>query len=129
MEKKTLEIEADSVDEAYALAEHQVPEGFAVTSRRVISDGGTPKEAKGVGTTEQEAESEARKAMPKSAFDVNVRIENAPEHRKLTVEAFEENEARTYAQKELSSGEQIQSVSVLQEGSKGFLGLFKKPHT
>lgn len=123
----TVEVEADSLEEARRQVKSQIPPGLSILSERIISDG-KPKTAKGVSETTAEARARAQTRIPNGADVVAEKMLSTPERKVLTVEAFDEESARVQAENQSGSTALIKAVKLLASGSKGFLGIRRKPN-
>jgi len=136
--EKTIEVGANSLDEARDELKSQLPEGFQIISEQVISDG-TLQTIKGLGSTAEAAFIELQSKVPKGAEIVEKREiwkkelgASAQKTIKLTVAALDEQSARSNAEqsaKERSSNEiTVRSITLVIGGKKGFLGIGRRPN-
>jgi len=131
MTDKTIEIEAETLEEAREQVKSQIPEGLHLLSEQVISDG-KPQTVKVLGNTLEAALANAQGKIPNNA-DVIDKKETAPEQRviRVTVEAFDEQIAKSNAEWEAlqqNKAMTVQNVKLVVVGQKGFLGIGKKPN-
>lgn len=131
MAEKIIEIEADSLKEAREQLKSQIPEGSQVLSERVVSDG-KPQTVKTSGDTMEAALAQAQSKIPPNA-DILEKKESIPEQKaiKIIVEAFDEQSAKSKAEQKVKQRSvnmvTVQTVRLVAAGSKGFLGIGKKP--
>lgn len=123
-EEDTYEIqsEADTIDEAKKLLESQVPEGLGIVAYNVLADG-RPKTVTGQGDSTEEAFTEAISRIPANTDIIEKREVTASECSIQTVEAFDEATAKRAVR-----GGFVQNVKLVTPGSKGVLGIGKKPN-
>jgi len=128
MIEKTIEVEAVSLDEAREQINSQVPKGFHVIMEQIISDG-KPQTAKSYGDTTEAALAKGESNIPNNADILEHKVLSTPQQKIVTIEAFDEHIARSRARaSQTSKGEEIKSVEMTSPGSKGFLGIGKKPN-
>jgi len=125
-EPQTVEIEATSLNEAQELLEKKVPEGLAVLSRQILSDG-KPVTLEAIADTEQDALADCRKRLPENAVVVDKKVDAKSSTRTLVFQADDEESARENAKTKMSDADTIKNLRVRDPGSKGFLGIGKKP--
>jgi hypothetical protein len=128
MKTQVLEVEADSLEEAYSQAQAKVPEGLTILSREILSDG-KQHSCKGSGETTEAALAEARSNVPEAAAIVQETELQAPRYSVLEIQAFDEETARIQAKTEIEEGARIEKLEVKSEGKRGFLGIGKQPNT
>ena len=130
MANRTIEAEADTLEEARAKLKAQTPEGYQLVSEKILSDG-APKTVEGVGDTSEEAFAKARAMIPAGASVLESRERQPAEHKAITVEAS--SEAAAYvraveeARKQYGSFALVHSVKLSVPGKKGVMGIGKKP--
>lgn len=125
---ETIEVEADSLEEAREQVRSQIPEGFSLLSEEIISDG-LPTTVEVVADTLDEALEKAQAALPDGAHILGQRELAVPERIAITVEAFTETGARMEADHRLGAGKAVvKSVRMTAAGSRGFLGFGKTPN-
>jgi hypothetical protein len=131
MNKGIIEIEGESLEEARAQVKAQIPEGFRLLSEEVISDG-THKAVKAMAETIETAFERARREVPEDADIVRERELTKPEHKTIIVEAFDEESAQASAKLEVrnqfSDTGLFKELKLVTPGSKGFLGIGRKPN-
>jgi hypothetical protein len=131
MSEQIIEFEADSLVKAREQLEAKKSEGFHILSERIISDG-TPKTVQASADTIEAAFSKAQTEIPGSAEIIEKKELASPLHKKAIIKAFDEEtagtEAETMSTKELGKFGKFRSQHLIARGSKGFLGIGKKPH-
>lgn len=129
--RQTIEVEADSLEEARSQLNSQIPEGLILLSESILSDGKLQK-VEAVAETREAAFAEAQTRLPSNAEVLEKKVITAPEQKTITVEAFDEQIAmsivRSKAHRELGNAVIVKGVKLILTGSKGFLGIGKKPH-
>jgi len=127
-EDKQVRATADSIEEARAKIQEQVPEGMSVISEKILSDG-KPQVIEALGDSVDAAFQRALSKKPDGADVSDQRTVAEPQTRAVTIEAFEEAVAREQGQTRLSENGKVLKVSMKTTGRRGFLGIGKKPHT
>ena len=153
-EGRTFEVEADSLKEAEKEVNSRLPKGLQLLSRKIISDG-KPKMSLGIAETIEAAFQEARSGLPSSAIVTEDKILVPPGITTIMVDALDERTARSRARYEgcvsalqiihglvnerryeaLAFGGRINEsvrsgkLTLKSSGSKGFLGMGKKPNS
>lgn len=122
-----IEVEAESLDEARKQVESQLPQGFFVCSEKVISDG-KPRTEKGIAETIEDAYARAQSVVPSGATVVETKELARPERKVYTVEAYDEQSAGVRAKNKSGGTAIIKAIRLVTSGSKGFLGIGKKPN-
>lgn len=127
---KTIEAEADTIEEARAILQTQLPDGFRIKSERIISE---PQQTSvtGRGATEEEALADARAQVPSDARITFTRTLGQPARKKISIAAYDDAEAKAKAnrQTENDAGIIVESVEFTSPGRKGVLGVGRKPNT
>jgi hypothetical protein len=131
MRERVIETEAESLEKARTRLESRIPEGFLLLSERVLSDG-RPRTVTATADTAAEAFAEALNAVPEGADVVGRRELASPERRVMTVEAFDEESAKSQlrlrAETELGSAAVFEGFKLATAGRKGVLGIGKTPN-
>lgn len=127
MTEKTIEIEADSLNRAKQQVRSQIPAGLHLLSEKVISDGKS-KTVKAKAETTEEAFTKAQAKVPKDANVIKKEEITAPSHRVITIEAFDEQSARSQLKGQIGKTAIIKFIKLVGLGNKGFLGIGKKPN-
>ena len=127
MSEELIEVEADSLEEARQQVISQIPEGLHVLSEKVISDG-LPKTIKAIAETTEEAVVKAQGDIPNNAEVIEKKEVTAPKQKVITVGAFDEQSARVLMRGKTAQIEMIKSLRLIMPGTRGFLGLGKKPN-
>lgn len=127
MSEQTIEVQADSLEEAKEKIRAQIPEGLQLLSEEVISNG-KPKIIKCTSDTLEAAFETARSKIPVGADVVGRKELSAPEKKVITVEADDEQTARVQAERQIGSTERVEGITLIELGKKGLLGIGKKPN-
>src|SRR5437763_9058696 len=129
MPEKVIELEADTLEEARAQVKSQIPEGLHLLSEQIISDG-IPTTIKVVAETTEAAFAKAQGNIPTNVnvIETDVTEITAPKQRVITIEAFDEQGARTLLKGKLAPNEIIKNLKLAVQGAAGFLGFGKKPN-
>ena len=129
MSEQWIEVEAGSLEEARELLKSQVPEGLYLISERVISDGSV-QTIKAYADSTETAFAKARSEVPEGAEIVKETKHADPKREGCTVEAADEESARSVATSQVSSrhGKEatVEDLRLVAEGKKGFLGIGRK---
>jgi hypothetical protein len=126
MTNTVLEIEADSLQSARQQAKAQVPAGLYMLSETILCDGKESR-VKAVADSASAALEKARKEVPEGAEIVSEKELVPASHKSIEVEAFDEQAATSLAKQKIDSTARIEGIMVKTAGSKGFLGMGKKP--
>jgi tetratricopeptide (TPR) repeat protein len=128
---QTLEVEADTVADARTQSLSQIPPGFQVLAEHILVDG-NPKMLSAAGETIEQAFANAQHELSPTVEVIARKELSAPERRRITVEAFDENSALATAESQLREqfgpNWSIQGLKLNTGGTKGFLGMGKKPN-
>ncbi|MCI0392608.1 MAG: hypothetical protein MOB07_28070 [Acidobacteria bacterium] len=124
---QTIEVEADSIEEARKKAKSQIPRGFHLDSEKIISDGAA-KSLTFTAQTIEEAFAKAQNEIPPGLDILEKRVLAAPERRVITIMEFDEQAARIEAEKQISATATVESLKLTATGRKGFLGIGKTPN-
>ena len=131
MSEQWIEVEADSLEEARELLKSQVPEGLYLISEQVISDGSV-QTIKAYADSVEAAFAKACSEVPEGAEIVKETKLADPKREGFTVEAADEESARSVATSQASSrfGKEatVENLRLVAEGKKGFLGVGRKPN-
>lgn len=125
--RRTVEVEAPSLEDAMKQIEGQVGEGQRVITHTILADGKVHT-ARGGAESIDEAFEDAQKRVPAGAEEVDRTVATFPGVRYVEVVAFDEAAARTLAHGQLQRTEAVRTVEQTEPGAKGFLGLGKKPN-
>lgn len=125
---RTMEIEADTLEQAINAIKQRMPEGCSCLSKTVLCDGTEQCISTSEPTTE-EAFDRARKQVPANAAIVSEIEKSPPVTQKTRVEADNEEEARAYIQKQFS-GRVLESINIalVSTGRKGLWGIGRSPN-
>jgi len=124
MTEETIEIEADSLEEARSKA----PAGCRLIAEEILSDG-RPQSVEGMAETTEVAFQQARAKLPAEVEVLGQREVVSPGQKSLQIAAFDEAEARSLAQRRLDAGGEILGIRLGNLGRKGFLGIGSQPNT
>ena len=127
MTERTIEVEADSIDEARKRVKSQIPQGLQIVTEEILSDGVT-RSVKGVADTPDAASREAESKLPAEAEVVERRVQQAV-RQVVTVDAFDEATARINVEQGLTPPARVEEVALKKPGKKGIFGMGKKPNT
>jgi hypothetical protein len=127
MAERIIEVEAGSLEEARKQAESQVPEGLRVVSEMILSDG-KPKSIMGVADTIGAAFEEAENKLPSGVEVVDRQQIQKPMRRAVTVEAADEQSARTQVEQGIAKNARVEEVTLKKLGKKGVFGMGRKPN-
>jgi hypothetical protein len=122
----SVEIQADSLEKARELINSKLPEGFSVISEHIV-DYGKPKSTKCYADTLDEAYNKALKKV-KDLVITKRKDVTKPELKTLTIEAFDEDNAKEKALKLNGKSAVIKNIQLISQGKKGFLGFNKIPN-
>jgi hypothetical protein len=124
---QSIEVEADSLLEARKKIQPRIPEGFAILSERIISDGKIESIINKADTIET-AYKEALNKLPPDTEVVEKRELVTPYRKNVVVEAFDEQSASTKFRNEISKTAIVADVKLTKQGKKGIFGRGKKPN-
>lgn len=127
MADKTIEIEAETLEEAREQVKSQIPEGVSVLSEKVISDG-KPKTTRAAADTTEAAFVKAQSEIPTNADILEKKELTAPELKVTAVEDFDEQSAKARLQSQIGNTAIIKALRLITSGKQGFLGIGKKPN-
>ena len=127
MTERTMEVEADSLDEARKRVKSQIPHGLQIATEEILSDGAT-RSVKGVADTPDDASREAESKLPDEAEVVERKVQQ-PARQVVTVDAFDEPTARIHVEQGLTPPARVEDVALKKPGKKGLFGMGKKPNT
>ncbi len=105
----------------------EIPQGYELLLTSVVSTARSGS-VKFSATTAESALSRARHKVPKGAVIVEEKELAAPRSETVLLEAFEEAAAKQELDGRLTEDSKIVSFRLDSEGSKGFLGIGKKPN-
>lgn len=124
---KKIVIEADSVEETRKIAESQQPKGFQISTENIINDG-KPVSIQTIANTAEEAYAKLQKKIPSDAEIIKREGLSRAGERTKEIEAFDEDTAKKSRKLKIKDFESFMTIEMIKEGSKGFLGMNKKPH-
>lgn len=128
MSLQTVQVQADTVDEAKQLLKGKIPLGYEVFSEEVSSDE-KPKTIRASGETVDAALANAERELPPDAQVTARRELSGPTTRRLTVEAFDEQQARAKVTSQLGDLVTVKSLTLIQAERKGSLSIDGKPQS
>ena len=131
MERTEFEVTAPSLNAARALIEQKLREAFSAykyeKSEVVLSDG-EPRSIVCTAATTDEAYAEAQRQVDSSEELTARSVLRQPTSSKAQVSAFDESGAHRAALAAAESGSRVVAVSVESVGSKGWIGIGRKPN-
>jgi len=125
MNKRTIEIESNSLKEAREQIKSKIPKGFDVIREEILSDGKT-KNIESTGETVEAAFEKAKSKLPSNSEIIEKKRKRTPQKKVVTVEAFDEWIARSRVN--IDSDVRIESILMKGKGRKGVFGIGKKPN-
>lgn len=127
MERETFEVEAPTLEQARAQARAKVPAGRYVVEEEVIRPGGA-ETVRGIADSVERAAAQAQAKVPPGARVVGTRTIQEPGEQEVTVAAESEQAARRDVQSKLEEGCEVVRVELDKPGSRGLLGLGRRPN-
>jgi hypothetical protein len=127
MAERIMEVEADSLAEARKKAESQVPEDLRIVSEEILSLG-QQGSVMGVAETIEAAFEEAESKLPSGVEVVGRQQMQKTMRRVVTVEAADEQSARTQVEQGIAKNARVEEVALKKLGKKGFFGMGRKPN-
>ncbi|MDP8255055.1 MAG: hypothetical protein P9M14_04845 [Candidatus Alcyoniella australis] len=127
MSEKTIDVEANSLEEARQQIRAQIPEGLHLLSEKVLSDG-NPKTIKADSETTEAAFAKVQSQIPGDANAITKKEITAPGPTSIIIKAFDEQNAKTQVEKQISNTAILKAIRLVASGKKGFLGFGKKPN-
>lgn len=122
-------ISAGSLSKAREKIKKQIPTGSTDLLEFIIDDGSVLKRQQGSGKTIEVATLNAKNNIPNEAKIIEKRILSECTSASLSLQSFNEQDARLAAKMKLPINVIIDKVACVDEGEKGFLGFRKKPAT
>lgn len=126
--KRSIVVEADSVEEARNRARSQVPEGAKIISEQILSRG-RKGIVKGIADTIESAFEKAERKIKSNLTSSERSVQTKPGWHVVRVEALDENDAKSKVQEDSHGTIKIHSVALKDVGKKGLLGLGEKPNS
>ncbi|MBZ0320967.1 MAG: hypothetical protein K8L91_31420 [Anaerolineae bacterium] len=123
---ETIEIEANTLEEAHAQLKAQLAQGFLLPKIEVISQG-QGETLSGSAKTLNESWEKVRSQIPPGAEVIQERVVYEPQVSKVSVSALDETSAKNSHR--LARNEEFVAIRLVKEGSKGMLGIGKKPNS
>lgn len=131
MSEYTVEIEAETLQEAKEQLKSQIPKGFYLLSEQVISDG-NPRTVEAAADTTEAAFAKAQSQVPANAIIIEKKELCAPEHHSIRVLAFDErnaeSEAKRQAAMKFGHATAVTGINLMVTGKSGFLGIGRTPN-
>jgi len=118
----TIEVKANSLEEARVQLEARTPTGLALMSEKVISIGGNNK-VRSMASTIRGAKEKVRAAVPIGAEVLSICELASPHQETISIEAYDEMEAMQRLQTEKGDLVTVESIRLVRPSKKGFLGL------
>lgn len=151
IKERTIDVEADSLEEARLQLKSRIPRGLQLLSQKIISNG-EPIRIEGVAETVEKAFQEASIGLPSSANIIEKKVLIAPESTVVVVGSFREDDAKMsakYTGEESALGKlhavvdekrylalarklsgrfvQVRATTLSKTGNKGLFGIGKTP--
>lgn len=125
---RTMEIEADTMEQAIQEMKRRIPAGCSCLSKTVLCDG-TEQCIRTSESTTEEAFNEARRQVPANAAVLSETEKSPPVKQKTLIEAYNEEEAKVLVRKQFS-GRFLESIniSLISMGRKGLWGIGRRPN-
>ena len=127
MTQQIIEVTASSLEAAREQIRSRMPAGLQLLSETVISDG-KPKTVRAAAETMEAALAKAQAEVPDGAEVIEKKETAVPEHKVVTVAAFDEQSAREDVNSGIPKTATLNALKLVKPGSKGFLGIGKKPN-
>jgi HEAT repeat protein len=127
MTDQTIKVEANSIEEAREMIKSQLPKGLYVLSEKVLSDG-KQQIIESIAETTDAAFEKARYEIPKDAIIIGKKVLRSSDLRCIKVEAFDEQSAKEKIKRQIKRTEKVKDLKLTVRGSKGLLGVRKKPN-
>lgn len=119
-----LYFESDTIDKARLLLAQRASVGLKVISEEIVLDG--QEQVLSIdGTTTEEATLQAKKEVPAQAQIIRMTETLSPSKRTVRIQAWSEQEAKAEVEKSIGVDEKVESLRLVGEGRKGFLGIGK----
>jgi len=128
MTEETIQVEADSLEEAKKKLQAQVPRGFVVISTELLQEPIPKTTLTFLAVTMEEAFEAAELAMPANVEVIEKKELSQLIDRTFDVEEFDEQAARSQAKTMMSDSETIVELTLKTPGKKGILGMGRKPN-
>jgi ankyrin repeat protein len=120
-------VEADTLEEARAIAKSRLPKGWKVSSEKIVASG-TPKSVGGQGTTVEDAFARLEKEIPPGSTIITREQRGQPDRTTVESLAFDEDSATRLAAQKAPGYDRRESVQLSKPGFKGIFGIGRKPH-
>lgn len=127
LKKRSLKVEAISIDKAKQILKSRIPKDYYVTSEEVLSEGERHViQAKNENLTDATLQAEAQ--IPPGFKFVKKDVLSHPGERTTEIRANNKQEAVILANKDALPHGSVVSVNLKETGSRGFLGFGHKPN-
>jgi len=123
----TVEVEAETLEEARSRVRLQVPEGLHLLREEVVSDG-MPRTVQGVADAVEAAYADAQSHVPAGAHIIDKRQLLAPAQKVITVEAPDEQSAMKDVASQAGDSATIKSLHMVAPGRRRLLVFGKTPN-
>lgn len=124
---RSIEVEAEDLRGARDKLASQMSNTEIVVAERPIEDGQS-RTSTGVGETEGDALAAARGEIPNEARVLKRSTLKAPEHQVMTVDALDEQSARSDVESRLNKTQVLRNLSLHRLGRRGILGIGRTPN-
>lgn len=124
MPTQIIEVEAETLDEAELILQNQIPQGFAVQSVQIESDG-KPKTIQAAADTTQTAWEMAMQQIPSEAMILSRQDLIPPGRQVLQVEADNEQMAKEQVASQIGETRYLKGMRTIAPARKGLLGIGK----
>ena len=128
MEDRTLELEAETLEQARADAKAQTPPGLFILNEKVLADGKV-RTAEGLADTAEEAAALAKAKVPADTKVVGETLKVAAGRTDIVTQAWDEESARAKVKETVPRTNRVEAVTLTTPGRKGVLGFGKSPAT
>jgi hypothetical protein len=128
MSSQVIEVEAESLEEAEKQINAQIPDGFALLSKKVLSDG-KQKTVKAVAETAEAAWAKVQAGLPANAEIINKTELVPPGKQYFKVDAFDEQGVKAQVGNTIGETRSIKSIKQIVAPKKGLWGVGKSPGT
>lgn len=126
MEKK-LKFKAETLSKAMAKLDQEIPSGFFLVDLQKSKQAELNKKASA--DTIREAFDKAKKKIPNDAINIKENVVREPKKNIIKIIAFDEEKAQEAAMDKNVEAVNIVKIDMSEKGSRGFLGIGKKPNT
>lgn len=127
MSENTIEVEAESIEEAREKAKLLIPEGYVWSSERIASYGSTWTKQY-IADTIEDAHAKAENEIPKNAIIIEQKIIASPKTETISFEAINESSANWRIHDRFGDSIIIKSLNLSKKGRAGVFGIASKPN-